>query len=138
MVDDCGPETPSSSQCPVMDQPKVFLHPSIASNEDADEWPDLESESCNMWQVVENYTLKSDQGGTAVSTLTSPSRTRSGTSDLTDDKRRLCSESRMLGISGSLSQLSQGVGEPIGDSAHFSVPQLTHPANTIYTKQVSQ
>ena len=120
-----------------MDQPKVFLHPSIASDEDADEWPDLESESCDMWQVAENYTLRSDQAGTAVST-TSPSRT-SSTSDLTnvDDRRRLLSESRVFGISGSLSQLSQGVGEPAGDSAHFSVFQA-HPSNILYTEQVSQ
>lgn len=119
-----------------MDQPKIFLHPSIASDEEADEWPDLESKSGDMWQVVENYTLKSDEAGTAFST-TSPSRTCS-TSVLTDvnDRRRLWSESRMFGISGSLSQLSQVVGEPSEDSAHFSVPQA-HPAKTLYTEQVS-
>ena len=39
----------------------------------------------------------------------------------------------MLGISGSLSQVSQGVGEATGESAHFSVPQA-HPN----TEQVSQ
>ena len=135
MVNDCGPETPFNlSQCPFMDQPKVSLDSSIASDEDADEWPDLESESCDMWQPI--VTLKSDQAGAVSTTL--PSRTRSGsTSDLTENTRRLWSESRVLGISGSLSQLSQGVGEPIGKSTYFSVPQA-HPTKTYYTEQVSE
>ena len=118
-----------------MDQPKVFLHPTIASDKDADEWPDLEPESCDRWPVGGNYTLRSDELR-AAGTVSTTVRSDSGiTADLTDGNKQLWSESRVLSIPSSLSQLSQGVREPTRESSYFSVPQA-HTGNT-NTEQVS-